>query len=377
MSLRERILAPGPRKLLSIDGGGIRGVLALEILDKIEEIFARGRADYVLAEDFDYIAGTSTGGIIAAGLSCGMRVSEVMDFYEKSGPKMFEKEWLVKRLNANFKSEPLAQELQAVFGAETTLNSDRLRTLLLLVMRNATTDSPWPISNNPFAKYNDPARPTNNCGIPLWQLVRASTAAPTYFPPEPIEIAGKIHLFVDGGVTVYNNPAFQMVLMATLDKFWPNAPEGQRGWATGEKNMLVVSVGTGFCPIADDALSASDMTLLYNVSHIPSALMNAAQIEQDLLCRTLGKCLAGDPLDREVGDLIGSTNGLVREKRFTYLRYNADLTLKGLDAIGCTIDDPAPLRDLAATSQIGALRKVGRAVANARVEAGHFAGFLA
>ncbi|VFU10510.1 patatin-like phospholipase family protein [Methylocella tundrae] len=376
MSLRERVLSKGPKKLLAIDGGGIRGVLALEILSKIEAIFAKGREGYVLANDFDYIAGTSTGGIIASGLSCGMRVSDIMDFYVQSGPKMFEKEWLLKRVYADFRSEPLALELQRVFGADTTLGSKKLRTLLLLVMRNATTDSPWPISNNPFAKYNNPQRANCNCLIPLWQLVRASTAAPTYFPPEPIKVGDKIHLFVDGGVTVYNNPAFQMVLMATLDRYWPLAPEGQRGWATGEKEMLVVSVGTGLSPIADDALTPANMNLLYNASHIPSALMNAAQIEQDLLCRVFGNCLAGDQIDREIGDLIDA-QGLVAEKRFTYVRYNTELTRPGLDAVGCERIDPLPIRNLAAVSQIDALREVGRAVADWKVKVAHFDGFLA
>jgi patatin-like phospholipase/acyl hydrolase len=108
MSLRDRILAPGSKKLLAIDGGGIRGVLALEILREIEAIFAGGHNAYVLANDFDYIAGTSTGGIIAAGLSRGMRVSEIMDFYIRSGPKMFEKQWILKRVYADYASEPLA-----------------------------------------------------------------------------------------------------------------------------------------------------------------------------------------------------------------------------------------------------------------------------
>jgi hypothetical protein len=89
--------------------------------------------------------------------------------------------------------------------------------------------------------------------------------------------------------------------------------------------MLVVSVGTGTTPIADDALRVSDMHLLYSASHIPSAFMNAAQDEQDLLCRVLGKCLAGDLLDLEVGDMSGVA-GLVPEKRFTHVRYNTELT---------------------------------------------------
>ncbi len=374
MSLQDRILSKGPKKLLAFDGGGIRGVLSLEILAAIETLFAKGRPTYVLADDFDYFAGTSTGGIIAAGLAYGKSVAEIMDFYVGSGPKMFEREWLLDRAYANFKSEPLALELQNVFGADTTLGSEKLRSLLLLVLRNATTDSPWPLSSNPFAKYNCPG-PECNLEIPLWQLVRASTAAPTYFPPEAIKIGDKVHLFVDGGMTVYNNPAFQMVLMATLDRYWPLAPEGQRGWPTGEKEMLVVSVGTGTTPIADAALRASDMHLLYNASHIPAALMNAALWEQDTLCRVLGKCLAGDPIDLELGDMIGAT-GLVPEKRFTYLRYNTELTKSALADLGCGHLDPAKISDLAAVSSIDALREVGRAVAARKVKAAHFDGFL-
>ena len=112
--------------------------------------------------------------------------------------------------------------LKTEMGAETTLGSDKLQTLLILVMRNATTDSPWPVSNNPYAKYNDPARHDCNLTLPLWRLVRASTAAPTYFPPEVVPIGPNNFIFVDGGVTMYNNPAFLAFLMATTEAYWPN-----------------------------------------------------------------------------------------------------------------------------------------------------------
>ena len=91
----------------------------------------------------------------------------------------------MKWLWHSFKAAPLANKLREVFGADTTFGSPKVRTLLMMVMRNATTDSPWPLSNNPYAKYNNaPDRPDDNLKFPLWQLVRASTAAPTYFPPE-------------------------------------------------------------------------------------------------------------------------------------------------------------------------------------------------
>ena len=64
----------------------------------------------------------------------------------------------------------------------------------MVVLRNATTDSPWPLSNNPAALFNDrrlgPNQNGSNLDLPLWQIVRASTAAPTYFPPEVVMVGG-------------------------------------------------------------------------------------------------------------------------------------------------------------------------------------------
>ena len=149
-------------------------------------MLARGRREFRLSDYFDYIAGTSTGGIIAAGLSVGMSVDEMLEFYEEAGPQMFERQ-PAEAPRYKFEDEPLARMLQARFSAPTRCwVPTRLRTLLLLVMRNATTDSPWPISNNPYAKYNELTATDCNLNMPLWQLVRASTAAPTYFPPEVI-----------------------------------------------------------------------------------------------------------------------------------------------------------------------------------------------
>ncbi len=386
MPLQDRIHQDRPKRLLAIDGGGIRGVLSLEVLQKIEDLLKAqsGRQDFRLADYFDYIAGTSTGGIIAAGLSIGMSVAEILTFYQEAGAQMFVKANLLQRLRYKFEDEPLANKLKEVFGAETTLGSDKLRTLLLLVLRNATTDSPWPLSNNPYAKYNDPARFDCNCQFPLWQLVRASTAAPTYFPPEVIVLPNqdrtkeKQFVFVDGGVTMYNNPAFQMFLMATLDQYWPRAPEGQRGWSAGADKMLIVSVGTGTSPDVREGLDPGEMNLLFNATTIPSALMFAALNEQDLLCRIFGDCVAGDPLDRELGNLISSSGPLPQNRKlFTYVRYNVELTRAGLNELGCHKIAPEIVQRLDAVDGIPDLRTVGQAVARLKVDKAHFARFPA
>ena len=373
VDLKARLANKGPHKLLAIDGGGIRGVLSLQILEEIEKILVResGCEDYRLADYFDYVAGTSTGGIVAAGIAVGMSAKEILDFYLNNGAAMFDKASIIRRLQYQYKSEPLALQLQKVFGEETTLGAPELETLLLLVMRNATTDSPWPISNNPFAKYNDAKHGACNLHFPLWQLVRASTAAPTYFPPEVINCGDKPFIFVDGGVTMYNNPAFQMFLMATVDRYWSRAPTESQGWKTGVDKMLVVSVGTGTSAGENYSLQPDEMNLIFNATKIPSALMYAALNEQDFLCRAFGDCVAGPPLDREVDTMIPS-RGPLDNKLFRYARYNAELTAEGLAALGCGDIEPVSVQKLDSIDAIGDLQRVGRAVAAQRVKAEHF-----
>jgi hypothetical protein len=254
-----------------------------------------------------------------------------------------------------------------VIGADTTLGSEKLRTLLMMVMRNATTDSPWPLSNNPKAKYNDAARADCNLQLPLWQLVRASTAAPTYFPPEVVRV-GRDFIFVDGAVTMYNNPAFQLFLMATSEPY-------RLLWPTGEDQMLLISVGTGATANANSNLSPEEMNLLYNAGTIPSALMAAALYEQDFLCRIFGKCLAGDLLDREIGSVIGQGIPNV-PKLFTYARYNAELSREGLDALGLEHINPRHVQQIDSVDHIGEMQEVGRTLAQQKVKSEHFAAFL-
>src|SRR5262245_19792692 len=87
------------RRLLALDGGGIRGLITVGILEHSEEDLrqASGRAEFRLADYFDFIGGTSTGAILAAVLSAGLSVAELRQFYQESGPLMFEKELLLKR----------------------------------------------------------------------------------------------------------------------------------------------------------------------------------------------------------------------------------------------------------------------------------------
>ncbi len=359
-----------PRKLLALDGGGIRGLITIEVLAEVERTLQRrrGRDDsFVLADYFDYVGGTSTGAIIATCLALGMRVDRIRTFYEQSGEEMFDKASLLRRFRTKFEDEKLADRLKRELGEHTTLGADELRTLLLIVMRNASTDSPWPLTNNPAAHYNDRARASCNLDLPLWQLVRASTAAPTFFPPEVVDVgAAEPFVFVDGGVTVYNNPAFLLFLMATVDAY-------RLSWPAGPDRMLLVSIGTGTSPKANADLDPHDMNLVYNATSVPSALMFAALNEQDMLCRVFGDCRHGDRLDRELGDLVGAS-GPADPKLFSYLRYNAELSPQWLADRGLDHVAARDVQRLDSTKHMAQLQEIGRSV-GADVQDAHFQGF--
>jgi hypothetical protein len=362
-TILERVEAPGPKKLLALDGGGIRGLISVEVLAKLESVLRErlgAGSDFVLGDYFDYVAGTSTGAIIAACIARGMSVATIRQFYMDNGKAMFDRASLLRRFRYKYEDDRLAGKLKEVFGGDSTLGSDGLRTLLMIVMRNASTDSPWPISNNPRAKYN--------LNLPLWQLVRASTAAPTFFPPEVVRVGQHEFVFVDGGVTTYNNPAFLLFLMATVEPYRLN-------WRAGEKDMLVISIGTGTSPKANVDLGPSDMNLLYNAGSIPSALMFAALNEQDMLCRVFGRCVAGDLIDRELGDLCGVA-GPVEPRLFTYARYNCELSRAGLDHLGLESVDPVHVQQLDSIDYMRELQAVGTALATHAVKAEHFDGFI-
>ena len=96
MSLKERLNAPGPKRILARDGGGIRGALTMGYLKQIEDILRKQHGDdpaFRLCDYFDLIGGTSTGSIIASCLAIGMKVSEIRDSYFDLGGKIFAKKY--------------------------------------------------------------------------------------------------------------------------------------------------------------------------------------------------------------------------------------------------------------------------------------------
>ncbi len=385
--LTSRYATNRPRKILALDGGGIRGVITLQILAEMEKQLreATGQGEnFRLCDYFDYIGGTSTGAIIAAGLALGMSVDELLRFYLQEGSAMFDKAFLLHRWKSLYESGSLLEKLKSTFGETTTINlsEGKLKCLLLVVVMNRSTDSPWPVNNVPCAKYNDIKRADCNLHIPLYQLVRASTAAPVYFPPETLQWdpdnPRKSFVFVDGGVTPYNNPAFLLYRLATQQSYGLH-------WETGENNLMVVSVGTGAAPT-----EGAYENLLNTAVALPNNLLYAVQVDQDINCRTVGRCSYAAPIDRELGDMIPRKlitkegckimdseripleNDLGRH--FLYIRYNADLSQQGIDAMGVYHVNAAHVRQMDSVKYLHELQEVGAAAAR-QVSLKHFGVF--
>lgn len=386
-----------PKKILSCDGGGIRGLISVQILAKLESDLRAERQDpdLVLGDYFDFVCGTSTGAMIAACIATGMSTAAIRRFYVDGGKEMFDKASLLKRLRYSYNDEPLARTLQAAFNAQlgyvagapwVRLGDPGLHCLLMMVMRNHSTDSPWPVTNNPKAKYNqrthDDGSPRQDCNLdlPLWQLVRASTAAPTYFPPETITLAEGTpreyqYVFVDGGVTTYNNAAFLAFQMAVA------APYGMH-WSTGTDDMLIISVGTGSAALARLKEKAGDLWLLDHATLVPGALMNAAAAGWDMSCRILGDCRFGAPIDREFGDMVvGGANipnfqpNSTAPKLFSYVRYDLDLSPSGLRALDIHDIQVEQIEKLDSIEHLGGLQRVGSVYADTHVKLEHLEGF--
>ncbi len=368
--LTDRYSEDRPRRILALDGGGIRGLMTARVLVTLEKLLADrvagGDSKFRLCDYFDYVGGTSTGAIIAAGIARGMPAPEVLDFYQDFGKQAFTKRNLFARWRSLYEDGELKKKLVEVFGEDTTLGPTDLETLLLVVTRNHTTDSAWPISSNPDAMFNDPDEAYCNLNFPLYKIVRASTAAPAYFPPEVIPVGGPMekYVFVDGGTTPYNNPAFLMARMAT-------EPAYRLNWKRGEKNLLVVSLGTGSAPVLGNESDDPESNLIAAAVNTLSALMAQAQVDQDMNCRTVGRCNHGSHLDLEVGDLIprdedGNKIPLDQDlgRNFLYLRYNAELTKQGLDALGLADVDPRKVSKLDSTDGMPDLLRIGAKLAD-------------
>ncbi|WP_353285279.1 patatin-like phospholipase family protein [Wolbachia endosymbiont (group A) of Beris morrisii] len=208
--------------ILSVDGGGIRGIIPAIILAEIEK-----RSKKPIAEIFDLMAGTSTGGIVVAGLckrdeqgNPQYSANDLVELYQEYGSYIFKSSFLRRSifswLNcAQYPHKNIESILEKYFGDDTLQNT--LSNLLI---------TSYDIHNNcPFF-----FKGWKEANIKLKDALRATTAAPTYFIPKHLKIDQIDRLLVDGGVFA-NNPA--ACAYASGKRLFPN------------DDIVLLSIGTG------------------------------------------------------------------------------------------------------------------------------------
>jgi uncharacterized protein len=386
------LASSGPKRVLALDGGGTRGLITLAFLERIEATLqAQLRRDdtFRLADYFDLIGGTSVGSIIAAQLAMGSRVSAIRERFDAWAPDIFKARFLGK-LRDRFDAGPLTRKLKSVVGDET-MASDKLKTGLCIVMKRMDTGSVWPISNNPHHPYWLPrtiagknAARRGNRDYKIWELIRSSTAAPTFFSSHRIGIFEGLHdgkdqgVFIDGAVSPHNNPALLLFMMAGIKGY--NLGGGDlatgpgKAWPLGADNLLIISVGTG---------SFASKVAPGRIPHWDAAQSMLGMIGDgsDLgltLLQWMSNSRAPWVIDRAVRDLAFDAlhvDGAPAAPLLSFQRYDLKLEHDGLNKSRTpkvTEEELATLQELISTGNMARLYELAKVAAEQQVNGADF-----
>ena len=214
-------------RILSIDGGGIRGVFPAALLAALEERYLNGSS---VSRYFDLITGTSTGGVIAIGLGAGLRASELRDLYIERGGEIFPParagfRWIRKASRCfrySYKREALDAVLSDLLGG-TKLGESQNRLCIPSCDGEYTDPYVFKTPHHPDFRLDG--------AEPMTKVAAATTAAPTYF--RPLEAGG--YTFLDGGLWA-NNP----VMVGLVDAL--------SCFAVRRERIRILSIGCGDAP---------------------------------------------------------------------------------------------------------------------------------
>jgi len=324
--------AKGPKRILALDGGGVKGILTLGMLEVLEaELRRRAKTpNLVLSDYFDLIGGTSTGAIIASGLGVGKSVGELISMYRELGPRVFGKTTGDGMfVGSKYDSKALKSALSPVLDKKR-LGSPLILTGLALHAKRIDTGSPWVLTNNPRAMYFDPPdrRPEDvpNKEYRLIDIVMASAAAPTFFDEVKVPMTYDKKdkpktwgYFVDGAVGGFNNPSVQLLLTALM-------PAYGFSWKAGADNLMMASFGTGARrPRGDWQKFPPPGPALRGVDAL-KAMIYDTQIQGIMLLQALSQSQRPWTINSEISDMKG--NCIMPEPLIDFQRVDVMLDLK-------------------------------------------------
>ncbi|NJM55240.1 MAG: hypothetical protein HC841_04400 [Verrucomicrobiae bacterium] len=291
----DHLFGPGPKRILSLDGGGVRGLISLGILARVEALLRERvpedqRDAFRLCDYFDLIGGTSTGALIAVQLALGESVQDITKRYTELCPEIFGKRRRFAFFRSLHSTSRFDRALNRSFAEimrkhasppDQTLATTLLKTGLAIVAKRIDSGSVWFQSNNPNRKFWNPELepwkayweeekknrkwvPTPNADYRLLDVVRASASAPMYFDAMEIKIGPDLTgRFVDGGASPFNDPSSELFLAATLRSRHQDANDNLSpfgfNWPTGRNELYLLSVGAGEFRVRSERPKRSDI----------------------------------------------------------------------------------------------------------------------
>lgn len=237
-------------KILSIDGGGIRGIFPAMFLAQYEaKLKAEGKANWQVYQNFDLICGTSTGGIMAIALSLGIPAKEIYELYYNNAHKIFGngRGFFKSLIKAKHEREELEKMIRKIFADANNGTDPRLfdcKKPTLVTIYDLQEGCPRILKS----KYHD--KFITDYHIPAYQAALATGAAPTFFNPyssyytDMEDIEKPFHNKVDGGVFC-NNPTLTAII------------EAQKAFNKDLGDLNVLSLGTGYQKFCDTGIIKS------------------------------------------------------------------------------------------------------------------------
>jgi len=340
-----------PRRILALSGGGVRGIVEVAFLEAIEAEYSRRNGPGRIYDWFDLIGGTSTGALIATALALGKPLEEIRDFYLDRAVTFFSRRrWFGLPVGPIFDSTALEAEIRRDVGT-IALDDPAFRTRLAIVSKRLDTGSSWIVSNIPTAPFwNHGAgdRWVGNRHYDVARLLRAASAAPTLFSPQEIDIVegAAAGVFIDGGISTYNDPALALLRLARLKAFGLE-------WPLGPDRLFILSLGTGrFRRRLSPAQLRNAPALVTALRALTGMISDAEQASLTMM-EWLGTSPAPSRIDSEIGTLDGEF--LAGVPLFTYLRLDLPLEAPDLAAAGLG-RSPADLRLLRSLDRPEAIR---------------------
>jgi patatin-like phospholipase/acyl hydrolase len=219
-----------PYRILSLDGGGLRGLISAVLLSRLEA----ARPGFIAS--IDLFAGTSTGGILALGLAAGLPPGDIARLYEQHGADIFDDSlWdnlrdFGKSIGADYDNRRLAKHLRDIFGTRTLKDLPK-RVVLCAFDLDNQAKPPDTRRWSPKIFHNFPGSDSDGL-VPIVNAALYTSAAPTYFP--------SVDGYIDGGVFA-NNPSMVAIAQALDARNRPHA-------ARSLDDIQLLSLGTGEAP---------------------------------------------------------------------------------------------------------------------------------